>query len=148
MKKLEHVGLSVSNIERSINFYCNNFGFKVIRTIEVYDEDRKIKMGKITGMKIGKAKIAHLISENFMLELFEYIDPKGKQISTKRTQADIGLTHIGFRTNDIFKNIKELKLKNVKFISEPVEFRKGVWVVYFYGPDGEVCELRQTPEEW
>jgi len=27
-----------------------------------------------------------------------------------------------------------------------VEFRPGVWIVYFHGPDGEVCELRQVPQ--
>jgi len=27
-----------------------------------------------------------------------------------------------------------------------VEFRPDVWVAYFYGPDGEVCEIRQKPE--
>ena len=32
----------------------------------------------------------------------------------------------------------------VKCLSEPVEFRTGVWIFYFYGPDGEVCEVRQA----
>ena len=31
----------------------------------------------------------------------------------------------------------------LRFLSDPVEFRPGVWVVYFLGPDGEVVELRR-----
>ena len=27
--------------------------------------------------------------------------------------------------------------------SVPIEYRPGVWNAYFYGPDGETCELRQ-----
>jgi hypothetical protein len=32
----------------------------------------------------------------------------------------------------------------VRFLGKPVEFRPGVWIFYFFGPDGEVCEMRQT----
>jgi len=35
----------------------------------------------------------------------------------------------------------------VAFLSAPVEFRPGVWIAYFKGPDGEVLELRQTPPD-
>ena len=32
----------------------------------------------------------------------------------------------------------------VRTFGDPVEFRPGVGLFYFYGPDGEVCELRQS----
>ena len=37
-----------------------------------------------------------------------------------------------------------MKARGVEFLSRPVEFRPEVWIVYFYGPDGEVGELRQA----
>jgi hypothetical protein len=39
------------------------------------------------------------------------------------------------------------KGSGVEFISAPVEFRPGVSVVCFRGPDGDVCELRQGDGE-
>ena len=53
-------------------------------------------------------------------------------------------THIGFVSTDVRADYARLKGQGVTFFGEPVEFRPGVWVVYFYGPDGEVCELRQS----
>jgi hypothetical protein len=32
----------------------------------------------------------------------------------------------------------------VVFYNEPIEYRPGVWNAYFYGPDGETCEMRQS----
>jgi hypothetical protein len=80
-----------------------------------------------------------------MLELFEYLDPRGRPVFPERRQADHGLIHLGFTSIDVRADYSRLKNKGVSFFSEPVEFRPNVWIVYFYGPDGEVCELRETP---
>ncbi len=62
-------------------------------------------------------------------------------------QCDIGFSHIGFEVNDIHRHIKELKEMGVEMLGETVEFRPGVWVAYFRGPDGEVVEFRQQAED-
>jgi len=40
--------------------------------------------------------------------------------------------------------VPKLKENGVRFVSEPVEFRANVWICYFYEPDGEVCEIRES----
>ena len=141
IRGLEHVGLSVANLERSIRFYCENFGFTVERILECGED---VPLGDVVGMPSCTARIAHLKSEKSMLELFEYTKPRGKSIPENTRQADLGYIHIGFTTTDMKADYARLKERGVRFFNEPVEFRPGVWVVYFYGPDGEVCELRQT----
>ena len=42
---------------------------------------------------------------------------------------------------------EELAERGVYFDSEPLEIRPGTFIVYFQGPDGEVCEMRQIPVE-
>jgi catechol 2,3-dioxygenase-like lactoylglutathione lyase family enzyme len=79
-----------------------------------------------------------------MLEIFEYHDPRGRPIPSDRTQADLGFIHIGLRSSNARADHARLEGKGVRFINEPVEFRPGVWIAYFRGPDGEVCELRQS----
>ena len=138
---IEHIALSVTNLERSIAFYRDVIGFKVIRIIECTE---KMKLGNITGMPGCIARIAHLQSGKIMLEIFEYKYPKGKKNSNNRKQADHGLIHIGFTSTNIHADYKRLKKLSVKFFNMPIEFRQNVWIVYFYGPDNEVCELRQT----
>lgn len=139
--KIEHVALSVANLDRSIAFYRDVIGLKVIRIINCTE---KMKLGKITGMHGCVARIAHLESGKIMLEIFEYKYPEGKKIPNNRKQTDHGLIHIGFTSIDLHSDYNRLKKLGVKFFNKPIEFRQNVWIVYFYGPDNEVCELRQT----
>lgn len=140
--KLEHMALSVADIQRSIDFYSGVLGLELVRQLDCGSET---PLGKVVGLPGCSAKIAHLMCGETMLELFEYTDPQGKPMPPTRPQADHGFIHIGFQSQNVRGDYASLREKKVRFISEPVEFRPGVWIVYFYGPDGEVCELRETP---
>jgi len=141
IKGIDHIALSVSDLERSISFYTEIFGLEVIRVIECPPEKG---LGKIAGVPGCSARIAHIKSGETMLELFEYRRPRGKSLPSDRSQADIGFIHIGFTSTDARADYKRLKSLGIETFSEPVEFRPGVWLFYFYGPDGEVCEVREV----
>jgi catechol 2,3-dioxygenase-like lactoylglutathione lyase family enzyme len=138
---LEHIGLSVSDLECSIDFYCKNLNCVVIRIIEA---NPMLKLGKVVGLKDCSARIAHLKAGENLLELFEYIVPKGKKIPDNHRQADLGFIHAGFTSSNVRDDYRRMKENGVQFVSEPVEFRPNVWVCYLYGPDGEVCEIRES----
>lgn len=101
-----------------------------------------MRLGKIVGMPSCTERTAHLQSNENMLELFEYQKPRGRKIPPDRTQGDQGLTHIGLKSTDVLTDYDRLQKLGVTFLSKPVEFRHGVWVVYFYAPDGGIWELR------
>ena len=144
--RMEHTGLSVADLDRSIAFYRDLLGMRVARVIESGPE---MPLGEIIGIPRATARIAHLQSgtpeqPGMMLELFEYTVPTGDPIPPGRRQADHGFIHAGFTSTDARADAARLREAGVRFLSDPVEYRTDVWVVYFYGPDGEVCELRQT----
>lgn len=139
--KIEHAGLSVHNLERSIAFYRDNLGLELLRIIEA---DPDLDLGRVVGLPNCLARIAHLQKEQFMLELFEYQDPRGRPIPADRKQCDHGFIHVGFTSTDTRVDYQRLTANGIRFFCEPVEFRPGAWIAYFYGPDGEVCELRET----
>jgi catechol 2,3-dioxygenase-like lactoylglutathione lyase family enzyme len=138
---IDHVALSVASLDRSIAFYRDIIGFEVVRILECGPE---MKLGDVNGMPGSTARIAHLTLGDNMLELFEYQAPKGKPIPPDRKQADNGLIHFGLASTDARADYDKLKEHGVTFLGEPIEFRPGVWIFYFYGPDGEVCELRES----
>ena len=136
---LGHVGLGVSDMKRSIEFYRDFLDMKVLMELDIMDD----RIGRVIGVKDAACKIAHLQLGDAILELFEYTNPKGSNKAKNINQYDQGLIHIGFEVDDFHNHIKQLEQRGVKLLGEPVEFRPNVWVAYFYGPDGEVVEIRQ-----
>ena len=138
---LEHIALSVADLDRSLTFYRDLLGFKLNRILE---PDPSLPLERVVAMPGAKSRIAHLELGGTMLELFQYLEPEGEAIPENHKQADQGFTHIGLTSTDARADFKRLKQEGVRFYSDPIEFRPGVWLFYFYGPDGETCEVRQT----
>ncbi len=120
IKGLEHVALSVSDLDRSIVFYRDIIGLKLDRVFE-YGPDTKL--GDIVGMPCCTARIAHLTSKGQMLELIEYKNPKGRPVPDDARQADNGFIHISFYSTYIHKDYTRLSEIEIRFFSEPVLFR-------------------------
>ena len=137
---LGHVGLSVSNMQKSMAFYRDLMGMEVVLEIDISDD----RLGRVIGVPGTKCRIAHLRLGDGVLELFEYYEPRGENKAKTLQQRDHGIVHMGFEVDDFHERMKFLEQKGIKFLGEPVEFRPGVWVLYFYGPDGEVCELHDV----
>ena len=139
IKSFGHTGLSVSNMKKSLEFYRDYLGMKVLMELDMQAD----RIGRVIGIPGAKCKIVHLRLGEAMLELFAYTEPKGVNVAKDMRQCDYGISHICFEVNDIHKHLEELQERGGELLGEPVEFRPGVWVVYFRGPDGEVVEFRQ-----
>jgi Glyoxalase/Bleomycin resistance protein/Dioxygenase superfamily. len=107
---LEHTALSVSNLERSLAFYRDLLGFTVERILEPAPER---DLGRINGLPGSSARIAHLRLGPCMVELFEYLDPRGKPQPKERTQADIGFIHMGLTSTDVRSDYRGTELEFV-----------------------------------
>ena len=129
-------------MDRSLAFYRDLFGMEILMDLDFRSESR---LGEIVGMPNASARVVHLKLGDAVLELFEYREPRGHAIPADRKQADNGFVHIGFKVTDIQTVYADLTANRVSFFHAPIELRPGAWVAYLYGPDGEVCELRQTP---
>jgi catechol 2,3-dioxygenase-like lactoylglutathione lyase family enzyme len=85
---LSHLGLSVSNLERSISFYCDVLGATLART--PYEGDSPAFSGRMALVIIG----------SLILDLFEHIGNGGRQFDPTSTGLDgrVGSTFKRFNT--------------------------------------------------
>jgi hypothetical protein len=65
---LGHVGLSVSNMQRSLAFYRDLLGMKVTLELDISDD----RQARVIGIPGTKCRITHLRLGDGVLELFEY----------------------------------------------------------------------------
>ena len=144
IRGIHHIAISVADINKTLAFYRDVLGFEVVMKggWKVGTE----KADQIIGLKDSEAKFVMLRKGAAHIELFQYHSPSPQPVDATRRICDHGFTHICFEVDDFHKQLEHLRKFKVKLLGEPVEFRPGVWVVYFQGPDGEVCEFRQQPE--
>jgi len=119
-----HVGLVVSDMARSLEFYRDVLGMKVL---ESYPD---------TGRGL---EIAFVGGDCSALELLRYTDP------AKRAREGRGrLDHFAWYVDDIAAAIEGLKKKGASFRpNDPVKALDGRMIAYTMGPDGERIELVQ-----
>ncbi len=137
-KRMDHVGLSVRNMEKVIGFYRDIIGME-----KTLDREFDLPLAKIIGIQGAKARVVHMKLGESIIELFQYHNPKGRESGFDRNQADFGLSHIGLIVDNFDETYRNLEKKGVRFLAEPVEIRPGVFVAYFSGAENEVCEMRE-----
>ena len=137
-KRMDHVGVSVKNIEKAIEFYRDVVGME-----KVLDREADVPLARIVGIEGAKARIVHMKLGEAVVELFDYRYPKGRVPLPDQNQSDYGLTHIGFLVEDFEQTYQDLKARGVQFVGDKVEIRPGVFVAYFHGAEHEICEMRE-----
>ena len=129
---IEHIGIAVKNLEKSIEFYEDVLGLKCYRIEKV--EDQKVRTAFF---KMGDTKIE-------LLESTEPNGPVGKFIA-KRGE---GIHHIAFATDNLDKTLTELKTKNIALIDEkPRSGAEGLNIAFLHpkaanGVLIEMCEKK------
>ena len=102
MKKIEHIGIAVSNLEESNNIYTKILGLEPYKK-EVVDSE-----GVITSF---------FQTENTKIELLQGLD-ENNAISKFIKKRGEGIHHIAFEVENIEKEIKRLKKLGFKIINE------------------------------
>jgi catechol 2,3-dioxygenase-like lactoylglutathione lyase family enzyme len=142
---LNHVGLTVGNLEQAVRHYCDVLGLRLLAKTE--DESPMIRT--ITGIPDARVKIADLQTSNGgLLELIEYVAPQKPQ--HQLSLLDVGTSHIGLQVDDIDAAYARLVAASVPVTSTPVNINApgtiwhGARVLYSRDPDGRTVELIET----
>jgi lactoylglutathione lyase len=121
--KFTYVGIRVTDLERSIDFYTKVLGMKVTGRSKI--ESTK---GETVGLQSKK--------DGFVLELNHYEEDSPYNT---RYIAGEGLDHLAFKVDDLDKALKDAKLAGHRTILE-MKSDGGRWA-YVEDPDGIWIEL-------
>ncbi len=141
---LNHAGLQVRDLERSLAFYRDVLGLELV-TQWVRDEDYIQELVGYPGVALHSAILRVPTDETF-LELIEYRNVDREPVDT--ATANPGTAHVCFYVDDLDAFHRHLVAEGVEAISEPVTPtvgpNKGGRAVYVIDPDGIRVELVQT----
>ncbi len=139
---LNHSGLVVEDLDRSINFYRDVIGLEVVRTLE--REGGPIS--EVVGYENTQLKGAMLsLNDGHLIELIQYINPEVSELPTQE-RAVLGGSHIAFNVDDIQKTMDALISNDAKQLNPPVETAPGRKACYMQDPDGNWIELLEIKE--
>lgn len=144
---LDHVSITVSDMNRSLAFYCDTLGLKEVERHHL-EGDTISKMAGKPGVIMEVVRLIAPETPGIMLDLQQYVVPEGRVSDAQL--GDVAHSHLCFGVPDVWAAYQDLKAKGVEFISEPVSFDLDwgiVYVVFFKDPDGFILELMQVPIE-
>ncbi|MGB1135784.1 MAG: methylmalonyl-CoA epimerase [Flavobacteriaceae bacterium] len=130
MKRIEHIGIAVENLDQSIDLYTKLLNVECYKTEEVASE---------------KVITAFFKSADQKIELLASTDPEGP-IAKFLAKKGPGLHHIAFAVEDIYVEIDRLKSQGFVFVSEtPKRGADNKWVVFLHpkSSGGVLVELCQ-----
>jgi catechol 2,3-dioxygenase-like lactoylglutathione lyase family enzyme len=140
---LHHAGLTVSNLDQSVEFYRDVVGLKLlVPQTPVLSGPKVDEMTGIPGVAMKLAMFE--ISKNNRLALIEYLKP-ASSLQYALPTTNIGSIHVALQVSDIEAKVREMKAKGVYFITVMNIPTDGPFVgwkyIYFKDPDGITLEL-------
>lgn len=138
MIKIRHTGIVSKNLKKSIYFWVNLIGFRIVKTL---NEEGDL-IDKIIGYKNTKVKTIKL-EDNFknLIEILFFLNSP-KLPKTKIKPYSLGYTHISLTVKNINYLYKNLKKNKIIFNSAPKISADGkVIMTYCKTPEGAYLEL-------
>lgn len=119
--KMEHTAIMVKDMDKTIQFYTEMFGFKL----------------RLRGSRPDK-EMAFIYLESQPDMEIELI----RDIHSTEEYNEIGIVnHLAFTVTNIEEEIIELREKGINFISEVKPTLEGGRNIFFKGPNNEILQL-------
>jgi catechol 2,3-dioxygenase-like lactoylglutathione lyase family enzyme len=144
IQAFNHAGISVTDLDKAVDWYCDVFGLRLIRgplTLDIDAPDSE-PPADIFGPRWKKARIAHLATANGVgIELFEFVDPPAERRADNFDYWQTGIFHIALTCPDVESVARRLEARGGRRRSRLHEVAPGCVVCYCEDPFGNIVEL-------
>lgn len=105
VRKLSHVGICVSDVERSIAFYRDALGFEQVHDLRVEGEPSDSLL-QLRGVRLHAV---FLQRDGLRIELLHFESPRSPSESGSRPMNDLGFTHLSVMVASIDEALPRLE---------------------------------------
>lgn len=143
IESLSHVGICVSDLERSASFYRDGLGFRELHRMQIEGGDAATLLG-VPGVRL---EVAYLERDGTVIELLHYPEPGHEVGDVPRPMNRVGLTHLSLRVGDFDAVVAAIEAAGGALLPETATRRPeyGMSVAFVTDPDGLRIELLEAP---
>lgn len=103
--RLSHAGICVSDLERSLRFYCEALGFRPAEAYDVGEEFARLM--ELDGVRLRSQFIE--AEGGLRLELLAFASPPADGPRTRRPLNRYGISHLSFHVDDLDAVAQEIR---------------------------------------
>jgi catechol 2,3-dioxygenase-like lactoylglutathione lyase family enzyme len=144
VSRWRHAGIGVTDMEKSLHFYCGLLGLKLV--VDLIEKEEYLT--RLIGVKdcvMRTAKVAG--PDGIIIELVQFISVELND-RPKSVYNIKGPNHIAFTVEDIGKIYRKLTENGVKFISEPLGSPYDpVKTCFCYDPDDTLVQFVEITDK-
>src|SRR5947199_8628836 len=117
-----HTGITVSNLERSLEFWQNVLGFEFSHRAHQTSE----MASEITGVAGAEIRLAVVKAPGgHKIELLEYLAPPDRKRHVDLRPCDVGSVHIAFTVDDLDAILQKIAVSGWKAAGKPQTLQSG-----------------------
>ena len=146
---VESVGMTVSDMDRAVEFY-SALTFQKISDIEVLGDEFE----HLEGVFGARMRIVRMQLGNQFLDLTQYLAPPGRPIPVDSRSNDLWFQHIAIVVRDMDEAFEKLRALKVQFVSTgpqtlpaSIKAAAGIKAFYFRDPDQHNLEVIYFPPD-
>jgi catechol 2,3-dioxygenase-like lactoylglutathione lyase family enzyme len=144
------VGFTVSDIDRSVEFYTQVLDFEKVSDDEVLGPSYE----ELHGVFGARLRVVRLRLGDEYLQLTEYLTPKGRPVPLDSRSNDRWFQHVAIIVSDMDQAYSRLRRFRVQHASTAPQLlprtipnAAGIRAFYFKDPDGHPLEVLQFPPD-
>ncbi len=142
------VGMTVSDMDRAVDFYHNVLLFQKVSDVEVLGDEFE----RLTGVFGARARVVRLRLADEVIELTEYLTPRGRPIPIDSRSQDKWFQHVAIIVSDMERAYSRLRQFKVEHASTGPQRLPdwnpnagGIEAFYFKDPDRHTLEILRFP---
>ena len=144
---VESVGMTVSDIDRAVEFY-SALTFQKVSDVEVFGDEFE----HLEGVFGARMRIVRMQLGNEYVDLTQYLAPPGRPIPVDSRSNDLWFQHIAIVVRDMDQAFEKLRALKVQFVSTgpqtlppSIKTAAGIKAFYFRDPDQHNLEIIYFP---